>query len=204
MSFKLEKILDRGLMLYGYEVLLDSGVNVFLKDCKSCFDDILLNQLDFLMLNAEVNGMKGRFFINVERFQLEDVFLLNKVCNRICDLHALGVSVYLELTERDYGTNLSVEYLMSIRDKFNFSFVADDVTLNDFRQDEILSGLYTIVKLEPCLIDSLSAELSNWMSLMKKEHGTKFLAEKIETYSMLDKALSLPMDYLQGFVFSEH
>ncbi|MGF1900680.1 EAL domain-containing protein [Aliivibrio sifiae] len=213
MNFKLEKIFDRYGKIYAYEILLSdsSQIDWVTIDCHWLNSNVY-SQLNYLLRKGyllENNALfctstpknNIKFFVNIERRQLKSISFLNILSGCIDKLRENKVSIFLEITERDSDFEVDINYLNKLKRKFGFLFVADDVVEGDARKEEIENGLYDVVKVESSYITNGSSRLREEILAIKQNFDCKFLAEKIETNSMHKEALSLPIDYFQGYLY---
>lgn len=203
MKFKYEKIIDRYGSKFGFEVLHKNAKEID-------WDNISihkLNELTLLQINEIriINNNDFRYFINIERSQLLNHDFLFLIAKNISYLNQRGIHIHIEITERNEDINLPYSsYLVDIKNKYNLSFIADDVSYDDFRLKEINTGLYDCIKIDN--LNSLTINeksIISWMNKLKKHYSCVFLAEKIENKHQYETALRLPFDYFQGFLFNE-
>ncbi|NIY82239.1 EAL domain-containing protein [Vibrio hepatarius] len=211
MKFKYEKVLDRHLNVFGYEVLHHNASKIPWSDVDdSWLNQNLIEQLEEIVQLCSVEGARKKLtcFLNLERKQLRDLDFVNKVSQLVHQIGQFDIKVCFEITERHYSevnNLLQVDELRKLKEKYQLTFSADDVSYNDPRAKEIESDIYDFVKLEPQLFYTSCTNnfenVHNWMNTIKEKCSCKFIAEKVETKSMHDSASTMPFDYFQGYLY---
>ncbi len=212
MKFKYEKILDRHLNVFGYEVLHNDASKIPWSEVDdSWLNKNLIEQLEEIIQLCRLEGAHKKltcFFLNLERKQLQDLNFVSKVSQLVHQIGSFDTRVCFEITERQYSevkNLLQGDELRKLKDKYQLTFSADDVTHNDYRAKEIESDVYDFVKLEPQLFYTSCSNsiksVSRWMHEIKEKCSCQFIAEKVETESMHDSASVMPFDYFQGYLY---
>ncbi|MCE7733018.1 EAL domain-containing protein [Vibrio campbellii] len=141
-------------------------------------------------------------FINLERSNLCDKYLLCDLVMLKNALEALNAHLVIEITERSACKDCN-----SIRKGFEFLqshkvlLAVDDYDLNtDFREQELLSGFYQFMKIEHSAKDNY---YSRAIELSKKTR-TKLIIERVESHlERSNIALNqVPFWGLQGFLYN--
>lgn len=205
--FKYEKIVNRKKELFAYEVLIQDAYRL---DWVNITDD-LLNNLTLTQVDAVLNLSKlskklilcNKYFINVERKQLLDSYFIEKIAEKCNFALQNGIEIYLEITERDAENNsVTSEYLSHVKNRHGLRFIADDVSIDDVRWEEIESGIYDFVKIEELPKKVTFSGFIDSLLLKSNKSNCQFIIEKIETSSAFDLAMLFPFCYFQGYLFN--
>lgn len=211
-NYKLQEIVDAVGENLGYEVIINPS-NLSKKTANEVYNReikyphmsrALIARLDKYITRHSLD-FKGKYlFINLERSNLCDKYLLCDIVILKNSLEALKANLVIEITERD-----SCKDCASIKKGFEFLqkqkvlLAADDYDLeSDFREQELLSGFYHFIKVEH------SAETNFYSRVLKlsKRTRTKLIIERVET-KMERKQITqndVPFWGLQGFLYTTH
>ncbi|WP_425654880.1 diguanylate phosphodiesterase [Vibrio campbellii] len=209
-NYKLQEIVDENGTNLGYEVLIDP-INL----SKKIANDVYKREIKFPHLSRALVTRLERYisrhmsdfagkhlFINLERSNLCDKYLLCDLVMLKNALEALNAHLVIEITERSACKDCN-----SIRKGFEFLqshkvlLAVDDYDLNtDFREQELLSGFYQFMKIEHSAKDNY---YSRAIELSKKTR-TKLIIERVESHlERSNIALNqVPFWGLQGFLYS--
>ncbi|WP_394157192.1 diguanylate phosphodiesterase [Vibrio campbellii] len=209
-NYKLQEIVDENGTNLGYEVLIDP-INL----SKKIANDVYKREIKFPHLSRALVTRLERYisrhmrdfagkhlFINLERSNLCDKYLLCDLVMLKNALEALNAHLVIEITERSACKDCN-----SIRKGFEFLqshkvlLAVDDYDLNtDFREQELLSGFYQFMKIEHSAKDNY---YSRAIELSKKTR-TKLIIERVESYlERSNIALNqVPFWGLQGFLYN--
>ncbi|MCC8253610.1 EAL domain-containing protein [Vibrio campbellii] len=209
-NYKLQEIVDENGTNLGYEVLIDP-INL----SKKIANDVYKREIKFPHLSRALVTRLERYisrhmsdfagkhlFINLERSNLCDKYLLCDLVMLKNALEALNAHLVIEITERSACKDCN-----SIRKGFEFLqshkvlLAVDDYDLNtDFREQELLSGFYQFMKIEHSAKDNY---YSRAIELSKKTQ-TKLIIERVESHlERSNIALNqVPFWGLQGFLYN--
>ncbi|WP_404970518.1 diguanylate phosphodiesterase [Vibrio campbellii] len=209
-NYKLQEIVDENGTNLGYEVLIDP-INL----SKKIANDVYKREIKFPHLSRALVTRLERYisrhmsdfagkhlFINLERSNLCDKYLLCDLVMLKNTLEALNAHLVIEITERSACKDCN-----SIRKGFEFLqshkvlLAVDDYDLNtDFREQELLSGFYQFMKIEHSTKDNY---YSRAIELSKKTR-TKLIIERVESHlERSNIALNqVPFWGLQGFLYN--
>ncbi|NIY85957.1 EAL domain-containing protein [Vibrio campbellii] len=209
-NYKLQEIVDENGTNLGYEVLIDP-INL----SKKIANDVYKREIKFPHLSRALVSRLERYisrhmsdfagkhlFINLERSNLCDKYLLCDLVMLKNALEALNAHLVIEITERSACKDCN-----SIRKGFEFLrsnkvlLAVDDYDLNtDFREQELLSGFYQFMKIEHSAKDNY---YSRAIELSKKTR-TKLIIERVESHlERSNIALNqVPFWGLQGFLYN--
>ncbi|OQQ03564.1 diguanylate phosphodiesterase [Vibrio campbellii] len=209
-NYKLQEIVDENGTNLGYEVLIDP-INL----SKKIANDVYKREIKFPHLSRALVTRLERYisrhmsdfagkhlFINLERSNLCDKYLLCDLVMLKNTLEALNAHLVIEITERSACKDCN-----SIRKGFEFLqshkvlLAVDDYDLNtDFREQELLSGFYQFMKIEHSAKDNY---YSRAIELSKKTR-TKLIIERVESHLERSHiALNqVPFWGLQGFLYN--
>ncbi|APX09329.1 diguanylate phosphodiesterase [Vibrio campbellii] len=209
-NYKLQEIVDENGTNLGYEVLIDP-INL----SKKIANDVYKREIKFPHLSRALVTRLERYisrhmsdfagkhlFINLERSNLCDKYLLCDLVMLKNALEALNAHLVIEITERSACKDCN-----SIRKGFEFLrshkvlLAVDDYDLNtDFREQELLSGFYQFMKIEHSAKDNY---YSRAIELSKKTR-TKLIIERVESHlERSNIALNqVPFWGLQGFLYN--
>ncbi|WP_159105293.1 EAL domain-containing protein [Shewanella marina] len=160
---------------------------------------LLVEIIDKIYVYQQHNNTKAiYYFINVERFSLLDSRVVDSLCELSKFVDKFNSKVVVELTERHVELN---QYIVEAEFKLRDAgvYLAFD---NFTYQSELLPSelICDFVKMDISYIKSMINKVwfIDWLYHME-EHGIKMIAERIETQQDYQLALSLPVNYLQGF-----
>ncbi|WP_199453980.1 EAL domain-containing protein [Vibrio owensii] len=209
-NYKLQEIVDENGTNLGYEVLIDP-INL----SKKLANDVYKREIKYPHLsralvtrleryiNRHVSDFAGKhLFINLERSNLCDKYLLCDLVMLKNALKVLNAYLVIEITERNVCKDCS-----SVRKGFEFLrdhkvlLAVDDYDLNaDFREQELLSGFYQFVKVEHSGEDNYY----NKVIELSKRTRTKLIIERVESHlERSDITLhQVPFWGLQGFLYN--
>ncbi|WP_404972203.1 diguanylate phosphodiesterase [Vibrio campbellii] len=209
-NYKLQEIVDENGTNLGYEVLIEP-INL----SKKIANDVYKREIKFPHLSRALVTRLERYisrhmsdfagkhlFINLERSNLCDKYLLCDLVMLKNALEALNAHLVIEITERSACKDCN-----SIRKGFEFLqshkvlLAVDDYDLNtDFREQELLSGFYQFMKIEHSAKDNY---YSRAIELSKKTR-TKLIIERVESHlERSNIALNqVPFWGLQGFLYN--
>ncbi|MBO2656085.1 EAL domain-containing protein [Shewanella algae] len=213
--FKLQTIVNGYGSPIGYEVLLDFQYalenNQLMKYKTSVvYGESLLPCIQLLHNFFREGSNKELYvFINIERSNLCDVRAIKKIDDLSKYLKSVNVTLVVEITEREYCKDccsavdgllyLSANKLLLAADDFNY---IDDL---DHRYEELLSGIYNIVKISVPLSKDEELCLSLFLNIIKSL-DIKIIVERVENIEQWDsmrKFFNEDVEVLgyQGFLF---
>ncbi len=209
-NYKLQEIVDEDGVNLGYEVLInpanltDSAANeVYDREIKyPHMSRALIARLDRYIARHACDFKGKHLFINLERSNLCDKYLLCDIVILKNSLESLKANLVIEITERD-----SCKRCSEIRKGFEFLqkqkvlLAVDDYDLNsDFREEELLSGFYHFLKVE----HSDEADYYNRVMALSKRTRTKLIIERVETQVVRKQITQsdVPFWGLQGFLYT--
>ncbi|MHA2708843.1 EAL domain-containing protein [Vibrio owensii] len=208
-NYKLQEIVDIKGNNLGFEVLIDPSTlskqaakEVYSREIKyPHMSRALVARLD-RYINRYSDDFKGKhLFINLERSNLCDKYLLCDIVILKKSLEELKANLVVEITERN-----SCKSCSEIRKGFEFlqkqkvMLAADDYDLDsDFREKELLSGFYQFLKVEH---SNKEEHYSKVIELSKKTR-TKLIIERVETQVEQMQIIenSIQAWGLQGFLY---
>ncbi|GGX54371.1 EAL and HDOD domain-containing protein [Saccharospirillum salsuginis] len=183
--FARQPIFDRGLKLFGYELLFRQGT-----DDRAVFDDgdqatksVMLNAYTHSDTLSALNHKPG--LLNVTKTML----------NALPDF--LRHNLIIEVLE-DYHSDADlVDVLAGLRER-GFRLALDDFEMKDYRSP--LLDMVDIVK-----IDVLATSRDDILAMLDRlePHNVKLIAEKVEDYGMYQFCLDNGFDYFQGYFFCQ-
>ncbi|KIF51629.1 EAL domain-containing protein [Vibrio owensii] len=209
-NYKLQEIVDIKGNNLGFEVLIDprtlsrqAAEEVYSTEIKyPHMSRALVARLD-RYINRYSDDFKGKhLFINLERSNLCDKYLLCDIVILKKSLEELKANLVVEITERN-----SCKSCSEIRKGFEFlqkqkvMLAADDYDLDsDFREKELLSGFYQFLKVE----HSTEADHYSKVIELSKKTRTKLIIERVETKAARKKIMKNDVTFwgLQGFLYS--
>ncbi|SHN52819.1 EAL and HDOD domain-containing protein [Desulfitobacterium chlororespirans] len=181
-----QPIFDRGLKIYGYELLYRQSSDNFFSgiDDDQATAELIYNTFLVMGLQDLTDGSNA--FINFSKKLIDsDIpFLLPKE------------NIVVEILERDQVTPATVEACKKMKD------MGYKLALDDFVADQNnlpLIEIADIIKIEFPAVSK--AEQSSLMKRCGK--NVKFLAEKIETREDFRQAAAMGYDLFQGYFFSK-
>lgn len=209
-NYKLQEIVDIKGNNLGFEVLIDprtlskqAAEEVYSTEIKyPHMSRALVARLD-RYINRYSDDFKGKhLFINLERSNLCDKYLLCDIVILKKSLEELKANLVVEITERN-----SCKSCSEIRKGFEFlqkqkvMLAADDYDLDsDFREKELLSGFYQFLKVE----HSTEADHYSKVIELSKKTRTKLIIERVETKAARKQIIKNDVTFwgLQGFLYS--
>lgn len=160
---------------------------------------LLIEIINKIYIYQQRNNTKGiYFFINIERFSLLDSVVIDKLCELNLFISKFNSKVVIELTERHIEINkYIVEAQFKLRDAGMYIALDNFTYQSGLLPSELICDF---VKMDISYIKSMISQVwfIDWLYHME-EHGIKMVAERIETQQDYLLALSLPINYLQGF-----
>lgn len=184
--FARQPIFDRGLKLFGYELLFRQGIS----DTRAEFEDgdmatrsVMLNAYTHSDTLSALNRKPG--FLNVTKTML----------NALPDF--LRHNLIIEVLEDYHADADLVEVLGRLRER-GFRLALDDFEMKDYRSP--LLDMVDIVK-----IDVLATPRDDILAMLDRiePHHVKLIAEKVEDYGMYQFCLENGFDYFQGYFFCQ-
>ena len=180
-----QPIYDRDLMLYAYEILFRSGGEnrATVSDSDHATAEVVLNLVSEIGLDQIVGTVPA--FINVTR-------------NFLLDRHAYALPadrVVLEVLE-DVPPDRQVQDALAQLAADGYTIALDDFADEPGR--EALCAFAHIVKVDLPAYgpDQLPACVERL-----QQYPVRLLAEKVETYDLLEQCKALGFDYFQGYFF---
>lgn len=181
--FARQPIFDRGLQVFGYELLFRQGElsQAVFEDGDLATQSVMLNVYTHSNIAQALNQKPG--LLNVTKTML----------NTLPDF--LSHTLIIEVLEYYHGDDDLVALLGPLRER-GFRLALDDFEQKDYRPELIDS--VDIVK-----IDVLATSRENITALVRllAPHGVKLVAEKVEDYDAFKFCLELGFDYFQGYFF---
>ena len=149
---------------------------------------VLHHALNSFGLDRLLNGRKG--FLNVNRDFLFDRFAEAVPADRFI----------LEIDAREKPDPILIERIAMLKSS-GYRFAVDDMEMNDTRLLEFtpLFELADLVKIDVMATDM--ATLDQKLGFFQ-QYGMEVLAEKVETYEMLEQCRNMGFDYAQGYFFA--
>ncbi|WP_220771217.1 EAL domain-containing protein, partial [Shewanella sp. MBTL60-007] len=155
--------------------------------------------------------------VNMERYNLCDMTLLNEICdtNKLLSKH--HIQLVIEITERNYCQTCPevMKGLLFLKHN-NVLLAADDFVWwqDDFRCNEVAAGLYGIIKIEnpiqwkkyeinACVDSRLEVFRAAIESMLEKQN-LKIVIERIENEEEFVLLTGLPVSGFQGYLFGKH
>ncbi len=210
-KYKLQKIVGVDGLILGYEVLVDSSES-------SCNEKSNIYHLDLLFphstrnlishienLGVLLRSFEGLFiFFNLERSNLCDKLLLCEIILLKEKLSVYGVTLVVEVTERNYcKTCHEVQYGLQLLKINNVILAADSLcidTLNqDIRYQELENSLYKFVKVE----HKNDSEYYRNLKQLSEKHCLNIVIKSVESSNDLAFINNSDVDVwgCQGFLF---
>lgn len=205
--YRLQKIVAYDESVLGYEVLLDFSKVERNEDQlnhpyhKAINDGRALDFLLNIILTKPMNFFSKKLFINVERMNLCNKFLMRKMVAASNTLFLKNdVELVVEITERNQCGNCNdIVKGLNFLKRNTVSLAADDFDVynGDFRDREVLMGFYDYIKvIMPT--SSLEASMLNSFITSRKED---VIIEMVEDTNLLKK-LNIESVYgYQGYAY---
>ncbi|MFQ2293909.1 hypothetical protein ACK323_20650 [Aeromonas enteropelogenes] len=205
--YRLQKIVACDESVLGYEVLLDFSKVKRDEDqlChpyyKAINDGRALDYLLNSILTKPMIFFEKKIFINVERINLCNKFLIRKLvaASNLLFLNN-DVELVVEITERNQcGNCTDIVQGLNFLKRNTVSLAADDFDIynGDFRDREVLMGLYDYIKvIMPT--SSLEASTLNKFVTSRKED---IIIEMVEDASLLKKLNIKSVYGYQGYAY---
>lgn len=176
-----QPIFNRKMVVCGYELLYRPRFSqpALIIDGDSASTQVLLNTFTDLSIHKVVGNKRA--FINFT--------------GPLMDAHLPfdTAQLVIEVLESEYTSPKLLHRLKVLKEK-GFTIALDDFELND--QTEPLVAYADIVKLDVLVLsESQLQQHIQWL----KPLGVEILAEKIETFAMLETCRELGCDYFQGY-----
>lgn len=181
--FARQPIFDRGLQVFGYELLFRQGdlTEAVFEDGDLATQSVMLNAYTHSNITQALNQKPG--LLNVTKTML----------NALPDF--LRDTLIIEVLEDYHGDDDLVAILSHLRQR-GFCMALDDFELKDYRPE--LIEQVDIVK-----IDVLATSRDGIVELVRQlsPHRVKLVAEKVEDYDAFQFCLDQGFDYFQGYFF---
>lgn len=181
--FARQPIFDRGLQVFGYELLFRQGGldRAVFEDGDLATRSVMLNAYTHSNIVQALNHKPG--LLNVTKTML----------NALPDF--LRQTLIIEVLEDYHGDENLVAMLSHLRER-GFRLALDDFELKDYRPE--LIDCVDIVK-----IDVLATAEEDIAILVDQllPHKVKLVAEKVEDYDAFQFCLNQGFDYFQGYFF---
>jgi|GEM_PF-3295961 len=214
-SFKNELIVNSDNQPLASEFLLSDNSyqaycpNGFNQTAKATAKKIVTQQLQYLQrLSPETLPFQS-VFLNLERHSLCDTELLSQIIEVSRHLAAKQRTLVIETTERRHCCECSALYRGLERLKCaDVALAMDDYEVNgDFREQELLSGLYDYVKVDNPFFNWFEGGQSGRLTLAKIEKlqsqlDIKWVVEKVNSEFALERLKSVQFWGYQGFYFN--
>ncbi|HGY9608048.1 diguanylate phosphodiesterase [Vibrio harveyi] len=207
--YKLQEIVDVKNRVLGYEVLLDP-LNLPKQEIKDLYNReiqyphmsrALISRLEHYT-HQHTNDFFGKYvFINLERSNLCDKYLLCDIVILRNTLETLKADLVIEVTERNTCQRCpEIQKGFDFLKKQNVLLAVDDYDLDfDFREQEVLGGLYQFIKVE----HSTKQDYYDRVFELSKKTRAKLIIERVETplERMQITQSNIPVWGLQGFLY---
>ncbi|MFG1496742.1 HDOD domain-containing protein [Saccharospirillum sp. HFRX-1] len=181
--FARQPIFDRGLQVFGYELLFRQGdlTQAVFEDGDLATQAVMLNAYTHSNIAQALNQKPG--LLNVTKTML----------NALPDF--LRQTLIIEVLEDYHADDDLVPILSHLRER-GFRMALDDFEQKDYRPE--LIDLVDIVK-----IDVLATSRDGIVELVRQlsSHPVKLVAEKVEDYDTFQFCLDQGFDYFQGYFF---
>lgn len=181
--FARQPIFDRGLQVFGYELLFRQGdlARAVFEDGDLATRTVMLNAYTHSNIVQALNHKPG--LVNVTKT------MLSALPDFLCD------NMIIEVLEDDHDDPDLDAVLSQLRER-GFRLALDDFEIKDYRP--ALLECVDIVK-----IDVLATPRGDIQKVLDRlsPHQVKLVAEKVETYDDFQFCLDLGFDYFQGFFF---
>jgi len=181
--FARQPIFDRGLQVFGYELLFRQGdvTQAVFEDGDLATQSVMLNVYTHSNIAQALNQKPG--LLNVTKTML----------NALPDF--LRQTLIIEVLEDYHGDDDLVPILSQLRER-GFRMALDDFELKDYRPE--LIDQVDIVK-----VDVLATSREGIVELVRQlsSHSVKLVAEKVEDYDAYQFCLDQGFDYFQGYFF---
>lgn len=205
--YRLQKIVARDESVLGYEVLLDFSK----ADCdldnpshqyyKAINDGRALDYLLNSLLTKPLIFFSKKIFINVERINLCNKFLMRKLVAASKALFINNdVELVVEITERNQcGSCNDIIQGLAFLKRNTVSLAADDFDVynGDFRDKEVLMGLYNYVKVIMPTSPLEASTLNSFITSRKEE----VIIEMVEDVNLLNTLKIKSVYGYQGYAY---
>lgn len=186
-----QPIFNRKLKVYGYELLYRQADtdNFYNPQTHIGGDEATSNVIVNSFYNIGINDMTAgrRAFIN---------FTGNLLVQEIATLLP-NDKLVVEVLEDVQATPVILERCRQLKD-MGYEIALDDFVLS--KENEALCDLADIIKID---FMQTSIPVIDQMMRRTRRPGLRFLAEKIETREIYDKAMNMGFSYFQGYFFSK-
>ncbi|WP_108126277.1 EAL and HDOD domain-containing protein [Saccharospirillum mangrovi] len=183
--FARQPIFDRGLQVFGYELLFRQGglEQAVFEDGDLATRSVMLNAYTHSNIEQALNQKPG--LLNVTKTML----------NALPDF--LRHTLIIEVLEDYHSDDDLIAILAHLRER-GFRLALDDFEHKDYRP--ALIDIVDLVK-----IDVLATGRDDIQKLVNtlRSHAVKLVAEKVETYDDFQFCLELGFDYFQGYFFCQ-
>lgn len=210
-QYKLQKIVGLDGLVLGYEVLINSNkVSTEVKDNIYHFDILFPHSTRSLLSHIENLGGRLRLFeglflfFNLERSNLCDKLLLCEIILLKEKLSVYGVSLVVEITERNYcKTCHEVQYGLQLLKSNNVILAADSLYVGNIHQDvrsqELQDNFYNFIKVE----HQNDYEYYQNLKQLSKQHCFNIVIKRVESDSDLAFINDTNVEVwgYQGFLF---
>lgn len=181
--FARQPIFDRGLQVFGYELLYRCGeqTQAIFEDGDLATQAVMLNAYTHSNIVSVLNQKPG--LLNVTKTML----------NALPDF--LRDTLIIEVLEDYHGDDDLVAQLESLRGR-GFRIALDDFERKDYRP--ALIDQADIVKID--VLATSRDEIGQLVTLLRS-HDVQLVAEKVEDYDDFQFCLDLGFDFFQGYFF---
>ncbi|WP_353893912.1 HDOD domain-containing protein [Proteinivorax hydrogeniformans] len=181
-----QPIFNRGLEVYGYELLYRRSLNNFYEgeDDSKATAELINNAFLVMELNDLTDGTYAFINFSQEMLEQEIPFLLDKE------------KVVIEVLERVEVSDRLLSACKKLREQ-GYIIALDDFVLKE--ENEALIEVADIIKMEFSGVNKVKQQ----QLIGKYGNKLKFLAEKIETREEFQQASSMGYHFFQGYFFSK-
>jgi len=210
-GFKLQEIVNVDNNNIGYEVLINSATlpckiidYIYNEEIKfPPLTRVLISKLESFVYSNATYFLKKYIFINLERSNLCDQFLLCDIAILKNKLIEIDIYLVVEITERNICNKCSkIELGLNFLKKQKVILAVDDYNLeSDFRKYEVSSGLYQFIKVEYLENSKFISQIES----LNKVTRSKLIIERVETKEnrhKLNKVDSIIWG-MQGFFYGK-
>lgn len=209
-NYKLQEIVDEEDQNLGFEVLI-TPENLPKKTVKEVYHReiryphltrSLIARLDKYITHRSDDFKGKHLFINLERSNLCDKYLLCDIVILKNSLADLNINIVVEITERNPCNDCS-----KIRKGFEFLqkqkvlLAVDDYNLDyDFRDEELFGGFYHFIKVEHSCEPNYYSKIIE----LSKRTRSKVIIERVETHNERQQIRQSDIQFwgLQGFLYT--
>ncbi|MGL4829539.1 MAG: EAL domain-containing protein [Vibrio sp.] len=212
-KYKIQDIVEPGAgYTIGYEILID-GVHLseaeksIIYNKKIKHPNAVRNLLKTIQFAIENNNRlqnlleNKKLFINLERSNLCDYFLLSELKTFANLLKEQSIELIIEITERNSCQSCKrLSDGLLLLNVLDIPLAADDYDIytSDFREHEFKSGVYDYIKIRIPKTCNEKRKLAQFFDSIENE---KVIIENVETNDQYQFAKSLTPFALQGFHF---